>query len=179
MKASVLTIALCGCGNVDKPATDASAPPKDAMIDAGPARTLRGHLDQTQPVTFGGGPKGFCTYTITLQDLDVTLEVQSSGAITSGTVQDLNVEALVGTCTAGTIPPKIAMYTLDTAKPGPGGTTLTFQGATANEPRVILTGTAAIAGAAATAMLGFKRTGTADPVLDWSVVATVALSEAN
>ena len=170
MKPAV-ALALCACGSV------ASEPSKDApvvMVDARPGdpppHTLRGHLDATQPVTFGGGPRGFCTYTITLQQLDISLEVQASGSITAGQVQDLNVEAVVGTCTNGPIPPKIATYTFDTAKPGPGGMMLTFQAASTNVPTVALTATVAIVGAAATATLGFKRSGTADPVLDWSVV---------
>lgn len=179
MKASVFTIALCACGSVAKdpaPAQDA-APAADAAPDASPPRTMVGHVAMTPPVTFGGGPKGFCTYTITLKDLDVMLEVQRSGEVTAGRVQDTNVEAIVGMCDAGTIPAKLATYTLDSAKPAAGGTMLTFQAGAANEPRVTLTATIANAGATATVMLAFKRGGTADPVLDWLVTTTLTLTE--
>jgi hypothetical protein len=177
MRASALAVALCACGSVAKdpsPAQDAAPPPGDTAIDASPPRTMVAHLAKTPPVTFGGGPKGFCTYTITLQDLDVMLEVQRSGDVTAGRVQDTNVEAIVGTCNAGTIPAKLATYTLDTAKPVAGGTMLTFQAGAANEPQVTLTGTLATGGS--TVRLAFQRGGTADPVLDWLVTATLTLT---
>lgn len=182
MKWNALAVALgvAACGNVDGKAGIDAAGPVDATAgsDAGPAHRYRGTLDATTPVQFGGGPKGFCTYSITLKQLAVELTVQASGEVTAGAVSDLNVEAIVGTCSAGVIPPKIARYTLDSAKAAPGGTLLTFQADPANEPNVALTGVVGFGGTQARATLNFKRGGdTVDPVLDWQVVAPVDIAE--
>lgn len=179
MKWNPLAVAMCAaaCGNVDSKGAIDAAPTVDARPgDAGPARNYSGLLDATTPVQFGGSP--FCTYSITLKQLDLKLTVQASGEVTAGSVSNLNVEATVGECTVGVIPPKIARYTLESAKSGPGGTTLTFQSDALNEPQVALTGLVIFGNPTSTAMLNFKRGGdTVDPKLDWQVLATVSIKE--
>lgn len=183
MKWSALAVALGAgyagaCGSVGSKASVDASPTADAPTGAGPARNFSGVVDATTPVQFGGGPKGFCMYSITLKQLELVLTVQRSGDITAGSVSDLNVEAIVGTCSAGTIPPKIARYTLDSAKPAPGGMQLTFQADPLNEPVVAVTGVVSFDGTKGTAALTFKRGGdTVDPVLDWQVVTSVDVEE--
>jgi hypothetical protein len=170
-------VALCAaaCGAVDEP-------PVDSGIDAPPSgtpRIFRGTTDELAPVTFGGSP--YCTYHITLKQLQVDVGIAHSGQVVSGHVQALNVESVVVStvpnCPAdyGVIPPNIAMYTLLSASTAGGTITLTFQGATANNPPADLTLELTSVGAAYQAKLGFHRSNV-DPPLDWSIIATVSLS---
>ena len=159
------------CGQVAGDSVDAAV--IDSPDAALPATTYKAQLAATPPVTFGGPP--YCMYTMTLQQLQVELAIQPNGNIVSGSVQDLNLEAKILPCTVGVIPPKIATYTFESAKPAPTGMTLTFRGATANEPTVALTATLTPAGGSYSIVLGFRRS-IADPLLAWAVVATLALT---
>src|SRR5215510_13302922 len=94
-----LAVALCAvaCGEVDQ------ATQKDAGIDAAPPpdsgspRPYVGTMDEVPPVTFGGAP--YCTYKITLKQLQIDIAILPSGQIASGHVQDLNVESVVPSTT--------------------------------------------------------------------------------
>jgi len=174
---SGLAVALCAaaCGEVDRAQTDAAVVP-----DAPTARTYKGSMDMVPPVTFGGLP--YCTYTITLKQLQVELGIlPSSGKAVSGRVQDLNVEAVIPSTTPNcpadleVILPNIATYTLQAANPSSNGQTLTFTGAAGNMPPADLTVELSSVGSAYQARLGFHRNNQGPP-LDWSVIATVSLS---
>jgi hypothetical protein len=171
-----LAVALCAaaCGEVDRTPADA------AVVDAAPPpRAYRGTMDMVPTVTFGGLP--FCTYTITLKQLQVELGILPSGLVASGQVQDLNVEAVIPStmpnCPADleVIPPNIATYAMQSVMPSPTGQTLTFKGGAGNMPPVDLTLELSTVGSAYQAKLGFHRNNVAPP-LDWSVIATVSLS---
>lgn len=173
-----LPIVLCAaaCGDVASVPNDAASVPKDGSV-AGTATTYKGHLEMTPPVPFGGIP--FCDYTMTLKQLDVELTIEASGAVRSGRVQDLNVEAVVDTtppCPDGAIPPNIASYTFASAAPGTDGTMLTFVAASTNAPDVDLTATLSSAGAVKTVKLGFQRINVEDDILAWAIAATVTLT---
>jgi hypothetical protein len=142
--------------------------------DGGTATTYRGTLDQTSPVTFGGDP--YCSYTITLKQLDVELGIlPSSHQVTTGRVQDLNLEASLPPCTLPTIPPGIATYTLASAAPSATGTKLTFQGAADNAPVASLGINLSPSGSTYQATLTFQRTDS-EALLNWSVIATIPLT---
>jgi len=166
------------CGAVEKPLTP-DATPGDAPIGDAPEipAAYRGMLDATQSVTFGGmfGQDNYCTYMITLKQLVIELGITPSGQVRTGRVQDLNFETTTADCEFDPIEPNVAMYTLASTAPGPGGMTLTFQGAPANNPTVDLVVELSTAGSVHQASLGFHRSDI-DPPLDWAVVATVALS---
>lgn len=155
--------------------------PMDGAISDGPGSELpvmyKGTMAQTPAMPFGGSP--FCSYTITLQQLDVELGIlPSSKQVTTGRIQDLNVEAVVATtppCPYGPAPPSIANYTLATATPSASGMTLTFQGDPTNAPVVSLGVELSSAGSVYQARLGFLRTDVMPP-LNWSVLVTVPLS---
>jgi hypothetical protein len=151
------------CGTVARAPIDGNGSPV----------TYKGTLDQTPPVTFGGAP--YCMYTITLKQLDVELAIVPPSQVTTGRVENLNVEAIVPQCPNGSLPPTIATYTFASATPSQSGTTLAFQGAPGNAPVVSLVVELSSAGAAYQARLGFHRTDTVPP-LDWSVVTTIPLS---
>jgi hypothetical protein len=170
-----LAIALCAaaCGEVDKA-------PVDAAADASPTpRAYKGTTDMVPAVTFGGLP--YCTYTITLKQLEVEIGILPSGLVAAGQVQDLNVEAVVPSTTPNcpadleVIPPNIATYTMQSVAPSANGQTLTFQGGPSNMPPVDLTVELTTVGSAYQAKLGFHRNNVVPP-LDWSVIATVSLS---
>src|SRR4051812_3314866 len=123
--------------------------PGDGGSDAAPgAVTWRNQPADVPPGMFGGTAADgsmYCKYTITLRQLDVRLTILPSGQVTSGSVQDLNVEAVVPSsppttpfvCTATNPMPiaaNIAMYQLATSGATAGGLTLTFQGAAGNAP---------------------------------------------
>ena len=133
-------------------------------------------MSQTQPVMFGGGPMNFCMYTITLKQLEIDLAILPSQQVTSGHVQNLNVEATDTSCPYGVIPANIATYALVSSTPLGGGESLVFQGGPDNVPAASLVATLAPAGSGYTAALTFHRTDTPEPTLAWTVTATVALS---
>jgi hypothetical protein len=170
-------VALCAaaCGEVGQP-------PVDSAVDApptGPPRIFRGTMDELDPVTFGGSP--YCTYHITLKQLQIDIGILPSGTIASGHVQALNVESVVPSTVPNCPPdyeviaPNIAMYTLQSTSASGGTVTLTFQGGTSNNPPADLTMELTSVGSAYQAKLGFHRTNV-EPPLDWSIIATVSLS---
>jgi hypothetical protein len=170
-----LAVALCAaaCGEVDRT-------PVDAAVDASPPpRAYKGTMDMVPAVTFGGLP--YCTYTITLKQLEVEIGILPSGLVATGQVQDLNVEAVVPSTTPNcpadfeVIPPNIATYTMQSVTPSANGQTLTFKGGPSNMPPVDLTVELTTVGSAYQAKLGFHRNNVAAP-LDWSVITTVSLS---
>jgi len=135
----------------------------------------KGTMTQTQPVMFGGGT-GICTYAITLKQLEIELEVLPSRQVTSGHVQDLNVETTDASCSHPVIPENIASYTLASATPLGGGESLAFQGQSTNAPAVSLVGMLKPANSGYTAELTFQRTDAPDAVLAWTVTVTLTLS---
>jgi len=159
------------CGTV-------ASEPKDAAVADGPGNETpvmyKATMAQTPATPFGGAP--YCSYTITLKQLDVEFGIlPSSKQVTTGRVQDLNVEAVVPPCQYGPSPPSIATYTLTSATPSATGTTLTFQGDPANAPMVSLGVELTSAGSVYQARLGFQRTDVPSP-LNWSVLVTVTMS---
>lgn len=179
----LLAVALLAgaCGTVtEKPA--------DAGTGDGPptAVTWRNQPGDVPMVTFGGasGTSTFCMYTITLKQLDVRLAILPSGQVTSGHVQDLNVEAVVPSttpvvCTATNpmpIPANIATYELATTAATTGGLTLTFQGGASNMPPASLVIVLTKVGSLYSAKLTFQRNDGLLPVFEWMVTTTVPLA---
>jgi hypothetical protein len=183
----LLAVALLAgaCGRVAGTAADAS-------VGDGPpsAVTWRNQPGDVAAVTFGGtSARGtvYCKYTITLRQLDLQLAILPSGQVTSGHVQDLNIEAVVPSmppttpfvCSAtspGSIAPNIAMYQLATATTGTGGLRLTFQGGPENKPPAALVIDLTKVGSLYSAKLTFQRNDGLDPVFEWMVATTVPLS---
>lgn len=179
----LLTVALLAgaCGQVtDKPA--------DAAVDVAPgAVTWRNQPADVPAMMFGGASATgtqYCKYTITLKQLDVQLAILPSGQVTSGHVQDLNVEAVVPSmppatpfvCSAtdpGSIPANIAMYQLATSTAGTGSQTLTFQGGASNMPPATLVINLTKVGSLYSATLMFQRNDGLDPVFEWMVTAAM------
>jgi hypothetical protein len=70
--------------------------PDGRLSDAAMATPYKGTIAQTPLVAFGGTP--YCNYTITLKQLEINLDILSSGQVTTGQVKDLNVEGTDATC---------------------------------------------------------------------------------
>jgi len=180
MKANVVAIVMIprflvvvmvtgACGEV-------ASNPVDAAATEIPV-TYKGTLAQTPPKMFGGSP--YCTYTITFKQLDVELSIlPSSKQVTTGHVQDLNIEAVVPTtpaCPFDPASPTISNFTFASATPSSNGMTLMFQGAATNTPAASLTVGLSSASSGYTAALSFHRTDQSPP-LDWSVQATIPVT---
>jgi len=171
----IAVAALCSaCGAVNNT-------PGDAAVDTAVVtpRTYHGTVPETSPSQFGGGLPPACTYTMTLRQLDVQIGivVQSGqpGQVVSGQVQDLNVEAIVGTCQFSPAAPSITNYSLMSAVPSSSGTTLTFQEKAGDKPGTSLVAELSLVGTKYQAQLTFHRTDLGPP-LDWMVVVIVPLS---
>lgn len=167
-----VAVVLASCSPSSGSHVTADAPLVDAPA-AEISTVYHGTLDQTPPVTFGGGT--FCTYSITLTSVAVDVTVRPTGEVSAATVQNLNVEGIVGTCPFTPTPPSIAKYTLSSAKPIPNGSTLELVGDPANEPKVALTIDMVAAGTHQAVTATFHRTDQ-DPVLNWSVTTQLTLA---
>jgi hypothetical protein len=150
-------------------ALDAARGSADAAIPQ-PAIAYHGTLAATAPVAFGGG--AYCNYTITLKQLDVVVSMESVN-VSAATVQALDVEATDTACPYIVTPPSLQKYTLETAKPTPTGSTMTFSGDPANVTAVALD---VITMSTTSARLTFHRTDQTGP-LAWTVTATVPLAK--
>lgn len=151
---------------------DGNRPPTDGPM----AIPFKGTMAQTTPVAFGGTFNNipYCNYTITLRQLEIDLGILTSGQVTTGRVQALNVEATDATCTQPVIPANIASYTLQSATPSGNTIRLVFQGAAGNAPAASLIATLTPSGAAYSAALTFHRTDLGPP-FDWIVNATLSV----
>jgi len=172
------------CGTVSGRSADASV---DGVASA---VTWRNQPADVPMLTFGGTDAlgtPHCKYTITMKQLDVQLAILPSGQVTSGRVQDLNVEAVVLSmppttpfvCTATNPMPiaaNIATYDLATTAAGTGGLTLTFQGGASNMPPAALVIDLTKVGSLYSAKLTFQRNDGLDPVFEWMVATTVPLA---
>lgn len=169
---AVLAAALLGaCGDVDPPAAVDGAITVDAPV--GSTTTYRGHVDALAPVPFGMMPAS-CTYTITFKQLDVMIGLDGTTPKT-GRVQNLNVEAVVGTCPYAPAPDVISIYALESVKAGTGGMELTFQADRANRTIASLIILLVKSATGYTAKMTFHRTDLASP-LDWTVKTDLALA---
>jgi hypothetical protein len=166
---AVAVAGACGCGSVDPPPADAAI-----TVDAEPTTAYRGHLDHTEPLAFG--PPIFCSYVMTLKQLDVEVAITAGGRVASAHVQNLNFEELAMPCgDTGTIAPNVATYELDLATQSTTGIGLTFTAGRSNEPTVTLAANLTRAGAGYTAALMFHRFGQA-AALNWTIQASVDLA---
>lgn len=177
MTSRYLAVALLagGCGEVASthPAVDAGGQPdSNRPPDAAMGIPFKGTMAQTPVVPFGGTP--YCNYTITLKQIEIDLDILTSGQVTTGGVQALNVEGTDANCPYPPAPAAIANYTLQSSVPNGTATRLTFQGATGNAPAASLVANLSSVGTGYSAMLTFHRTDQGPP-LDWIVNTTLTL----
>lgn len=173
-----VALSLCAgaCGKVG-----GQAPADSAMIEddapLAPPVSYAGRLDKSRLVQFGGGaPPPTCTFTMTLEDLNVELGIRPTGELVSGRITDVNVEGLVAACMYSPAGPRVAGYTLDTAIPTSGSIAVTFKNDSTNATKVAVTGVVAPNDTGYAVMLMFQRTDQV-PLLNWLVMETLSLKK--
>lgn len=153
----------------ERPLTGEAPPPAPEA-----PTTLRGQLARTATVDFGGRP--YCEYDVTLEDVDLVLEVLPSGEITRATLSNAMVERPASSCPYTGQPRKQMSFTLARATAiSAGSTSIELSGATTNSPKtravVVLDRTVNDSRATVT----WKRIDVSAP-LDWEVEATITLA---
>jgi hypothetical protein len=159
------------CGGVTPPADVDGSVTTDAP--GGSAVPYRGHVDALAPVPFGMMPAS-CDYTMTFKQLDVVIGLDGTTP-RSGRVQNLNVEAVIGSCPYPPAPDVISIYTFESVKAGAGGMELTFQADPTNRTVASLIVLLVKSATGYTAKMTFHRTDLASP-FDWTVKADVAVA---
>lgn len=178
---ALTSVVALGCGSL----------PPEQEPDAGPAdgpppgtTTYRGTLASSPTVTFGGngGGMNFCMYTITLSQIDVSLDISTTGQVKGGSSLALATETKLATpglvCTEPGIPPNIHKFTFKSAAPisgGSGGYTVQMTGDLANAPESALTLTVVPSSGAFSAAAKWSRLN-AYPILSWVVNANLTLT---
>lgn len=165
---AILTVAMAaGCGEIPPASPDAGP-------DAPPGSTVyRGILAATGTFPFGGSP--YCSYTMTLRDLEAELALSTTGAIVGGTAQAISVEATVPPCPNPPIPPRLLKFTFGSSTALGGAFMVVMNGAATNDPKASLTMTVIPAAGALSAASRWTRTDQPAP-LDWSVTANLNLT---
>ncbi len=158
------------------PSPEAGAPVDAAPIDAG-SDSVRwtGSLAASKTVDFGGSP--YCKYRVTLQQIEVDLTMTKAGAVVTGKVKNLAVEAVVPPCSYPPQDPSLHEYSLAAAKPGANGAVhLDFAPFASNHPKASLALDGPLVGSSSTAnaTLEWHRTDQPSP-LDWRVTVSVPL----
>jgi hypothetical protein len=171
-----LVVALCGCGAV----------PEDLVPDAGPdappppgTTSYRGTLAVSPLVTFGGTP--YCRYTVRLSEIEIDLDLLTTGQVKGGTSQALAVETRLASttpaCTAGPgIAPNIHKFTFKSSRAVANGFAVVMSGDPANQPTTSLTFTLTPAAGAFTAAARWARSGGAAPILNWVATSNLTLT---
>ena len=146
----------------------------DAAIDGPVPTTYHGVVNETSPpVSFGGPP--YCSYTMTLRQLDIQLGIKPSGELVSGQVEALYHEQVV-VCADPPANEAIMHYTLTAAVPASGGMMLSFQEKAGDHPGATLSVVLTPAGPGYQAQFSFHRTDLAPP-FDWRVVTAAVLGK--
>jgi hypothetical protein len=168
MRARAVVVAVLGsaCGTVNNL-------PADGAAGSGAPRTYKGNVAQTSPVNFGGPPPA-CVYTMSLRQLDIELSILTSGEVTDGRVQVLNVEGLVMPCMYLPADPTITHFTFSSAIRSPSGMTLDFDQRAGDKPGTALLIELSPTDGAYQAQMTFHRNDLGPP-LDWTVVTTASL----
>jgi hypothetical protein len=120
-------------GEPSSPPSPEGGPPLDAGAGAG-ARRWTGTLGTTLPVTFGGAP--YCSFRITLKNVQVEMIAAASGVITAASATALAVEEVLSSpCGNPPIPPHTQHFSLTSAAVRPSGVThLVLAPAATNQP---------------------------------------------
>jgi hypothetical protein len=171
-----LVLAMSACGAV----------PEDMVPDAGPdapkppgTTTYRGTLQMSPTVTFGGPP--YCTYTETLRQIEIELNLLTTGEVKGGSSQALSVEMVLATtdpaCDAGPgIEPNIHKFTFRSATRVGTGYMVLMDGNIANDPATSLAFMLTPATGAFTAAARWTRSGGIADSLNWNLTSNLTLT---
>lgn len=169
-----------GSGHPPEPAEDAasegSTPPADAAPNdaGGPAtRRFTGTLVASPPASFGGSP--YCSYKMTLKQIDIDLTLNEAGLATSGLVKDIAFEEAVPPCPNAAMAATMNEYSLArSSKLATGALHVELTGFAQNRPSTTLVVEGIFTTDHVSAVAEWHRTDQ-NPPLDWRVKATVPL----
>ena len=137
----------------------------------------RGQIATTSPVAFGGGI--YCSYSVVLSSIDVTLSLDRQGRVTASTIRNTMTESTPPDCPAAALGVQQNIYGFDatTQKP-PVGLTVSLAPDAKNLPLANITLDAEVDDADhMSASIVFQRTGGTDPSLNWKVTTQVQLTQ--
>lgn len=144
----------------------------------------QGKLASSPTVNFGGnGGTGmnFCNYSIVLSQIDVNLDISTTGEIKGGSSLALATETKLATpgldCSGSGIPANIHKFTYTSSSPitGGNGYTVKMKADAANEPQTELLLTVVPSAGAFSAAAKWTRLN-AYPILTWVVNANLTLT---
>jgi hypothetical protein len=159
-------------GTTAPPTKDAGTTPvttSDAGSSAGGA--FIGTLSAT-PATQFGGVSPHCTYDVTLKNVSIEIDLNPNGQVIGGTVSDLMVETIVGSCPYAPQANSQQAFAFSTAN----GTTLSWIGGTDNHPQTDLKIELTKAGASYQAAATWTRTDLTDD-FQWVVKTEITLGQ--
>jgi hypothetical protein len=170
---------LLGAGACGAVPDDGADGPMDGPMDAKPppppgTTTYQGTLAMTQPAPFGMLP-GTCEYTMTLRQIELELQMSTTGTIIAASLQNLTEEKIVGTCPYEPAGPTILKFKLKSATPVGTTTMVVMEGLPTNAPVASLGITLTPTAGAFTAAARWTRTDQA-PVFNWTVTANLTLT---
>lgn len=164
-----LTPAPTTTGTATPPTKDAGATPVADAGSSGTGGAFIGTLDATPATQFGGGTN-HCTYDVTLKNVSIEVDMNANGQVIGGTVSDLMVETLVGTCPYAPQANSQQSFSFSTAN----GTTLSWVGGADNHPATDLKITPTKTGSSYAAAATWTRTDETDD-LQWVVKTQITL----
>lgn len=158
----------CGAVPEDEP---------DSGVDSQPlpgTTTYKGTLQMSTPAPFGG-VESFCSYTMTLKQIELELKISTTGVVTGGSSQNLTEEKIVGTCQYAPAGPTIQKFTFKSATPVGATTMVVMEGDATNAPRASLGITLTQSAGAFSAAARWTRTDQV-PGLTWTVTSNLTLT---
>jgi hypothetical protein len=163
--------ALAGaCGAVPQDEPDASS---DSQPLPG-TTTYKGTVQASMAAPFGG-VEDYCSYTMTLRQIELELKISTTGVVTGGSAQNLTEEKIVGTCQYAPAGPTIQKFTFKSATPVGATTMVVMEGAVTNAPKASLGITLTQSSGAFQAAARWTRTDQV-PQLTWTVTSNVTLT---
>lgn len=154
---------------------EAKAPVDASPVDAGPqSRRFVGTLAATKPMTFGGSP--YCTYKMTMKNVDVDVTVTGNGDIANASVSNVAFEETVPPCSQPPLEPNLQKYYLASSSKLPnGGAHLELARDPLNRTAATLILEGDFRVDDVKALLEWHRTDIGSP-FDWRITTTVSLA---
>lgn len=157
-------------------------PIEDMTPDAAPQqpimRTYQANLAMSPVANFGGVlPDYPCTYTMTLRQISLQLQLDDSGKVVGGTLQNMTDEEVTnpGPCPYLPADDTLQKFTFKSATPVGASSMVVMQGDKANAPESSLALTVTPTGSSYIAAGRWTRTDQV-PALTWSVTASLNLA---
>lgn len=169
---SMLLASSAACGEL---------PIEDMTPDAAPqplTRTYQANQAMSPAASFGGIAEYTCTYTMTLRQISLQLQLDAGGKVVGGTLQNMTDEEVTnpGICSNPPHADTLQKFTFKSATPVGASSMVVMEGDKANSPQASLALTVTPTGSSYIAAGRWTRTDQV-PALTWSVTANLNLAE--